>query len=167
MSCDFVIPKFSLIEDEREQQKHFGEIAALYYDNITDPDDIFKNEEHRQKEIDAGVAKIIRDEENPRRFLTACVDYYEELIGAVSYGFYKDYEPEVGRIFRIAVKPEHQRGGVGYELLSRAEFMLEDMGARAIELASTPLAVEFYRKMGYSAIGRYSLYFRKNINKLK
>lgn len=141
MSHDLIIPKYSLVETKVGD--YAEEIAQLYCKTIS------VNHINEHEGFNNMLANVLHHQRSNIAAVTACVDYDDSLIGAVSYGFYRDYEPNHGRIFKIAVQPEHQRGGVGRELLSYAESCLTVMGAIAIELNAKQAAIDFYKKAGY------------------
>ncbi|MCL2280436.1 GNAT family N-acetyltransferase, partial [Candidatus Saccharibacteria bacterium] len=114
MDCDLIIPKYSLLDTKRGE--YAEEIAQLYCETID------MNRVKKQEEFENMFAQVLYYQVS--NLTTACVDWDNNLIGAISYGFYRDCEPTCGRVFKIAVQPQYQRGGVGRELLSYAESCL-------------------------------------------
>jgi ribosomal protein S18 acetylase RimI-like enzyme len=72
-----------------------------------------------------------------------------ELVGSVMVG----YEGHRGWINYLAVRPGHQRQGLGRLLVGEAERRLRELGCAKVNLqirASNKPAVEFYRHIGYT-----------------
>ncbi len=72
-----------------------------------------------------------------------------ESIGAVMVGF----DGHRGWFYYLGVKPKHQNGGFGRQLIDAAEEWLEVRGAPKSMLMvrhSNTKVVEFYKKLGYS-----------------
>jgi predicted N-acetyltransferase YhbS len=60
--------------------------------------------------------------------------------------------PEVFEIRSVAVRPAHQRQGLGGRLMSHAEFLARQAGASTIRLytnAIIPELVTYYSNLGY------------------
>lgn len=63
------------------------------------------------------------------------------------------YEGHRGWLNYVAVDPDHQRTGLGREMVSAAEHLLHDAGCPKVNLqvrSSNQPVLEFYRKLGYS-----------------
>ena len=72
-----------------------------------------------------------------------------------------------GYIRELWVAPEHRRTGSGSHLLSLAESYFAEQGITQVMLNAEPLAVGFYRKMGYeestTAISEGGIIYSKRI----
>jgi ribosomal protein S18 acetylase RimI-like enzyme len=90
----------------------------------------------------------------PELFLVAIVD--GEIVGTVMAG----YDGVRGWLHRLAVRTSQRRGGVGTELVRRAEAEMAKMGCPKVNLqvrSANVAVVGFYRAIGYVADGNVSL----------
>src|SRR5262249_52532966 len=72
-----------------------------------------------------------------------------ELAGTMLAG----YDGHRGWLYRVAVRPRHQRHGVGTALVRHAEAELLRLGCPKINLqvrGTNAVVVAFYRKLGYA-----------------
>jgi ribosomal protein S18 acetylase RimI-like enzyme len=79
-----------------------------------------------------------------------------QLVGTVVAG----YDGHRGWVYYLAVSPGHRRQGIGRALMLRVEKELAQLGCPKLNLqvrSSNPLAVEFYRHLGYEVEDRMSL----------
>lgn len=58
------------------------------------------------------------------------------------------------RIESLFVRPDHMRKGIGSALLKRAELVIASTSHKKIELSAIIVSIDFYRKHGYSDVGR-------------
>ena len=63
-----------------------------------------------------------------------------------------DVSGELARLRRVAIDESWQRKGYGRILIELAEAFARELGARRVESAVAPDAVEFYRKCGYQPL---------------
>lgn len=80
----------------------------------------------------------------------------DEVIGTVMCG----YDGHRGWIYSLAVSPDHQRSGVGRELMETAEDALIRLGCMKINLqifAGNGDVERFYQKLGYQTEARISM----------
>ncbi len=54
----------------------------------------------------------------------------------------------------LYLRPQHQRAGVGSEILQRLELLGWEAGLKALRLHSAPGTVNFYLRHGYREVGR-------------
>ncbi|MBO9517429.1 MAG: GNAT family acetyltransferase [Porphyrobacter sp.] len=90
----------------------------------------------------------------PELLLVATQD--ETVIGTVMAG----YDGHRGWLYSVAVKPSHQRQGIGSMLLNDAERRLADLGCGKINLqvrAGNEAVTAFYRRHGYEVEERVSM----------
>lgn len=83
----------------------------------------------------------------PDLFLVGLVD--DHIVASLMAG----YEGHRGWLNYLAVDPAHQRRGHARAIVAEAERLLRAAGCPKINLQvrnSNPLAIEFYRKLGYS-----------------
>lgn len=62
-------------------------------------------------------------------------------------------EKNTYRIERVAVRKEARKRGLGAKLIQEAEAKITALGGKQITLKSEDIAINFYKKMGYEAIG--------------
>jgi ribosomal protein S18 acetylase RimI-like enzyme len=62
-------------------------------------------------------------------------------------------EGDAGRLYQMAVAPEHQGSGVGRRLVERLETRLRGDGIVRVELHARDAAVGFYQRLGYRNVG--------------
>jgi len=82
----------------------------------------------------------------PELFLVAIAD--GEIVGTVMAG----YDGVRGWLHRLAVRTSRRRGGVGTELVRRAEAEMVHMGCPKVNLqvrSSNAAVIGFYRAIGY------------------
>ena len=87
--------------------------------------------------------KLARDGEN-----LLVLEEGGELVGSIMVG----YEGHRGWINYLAVRPDHQRRGLGRLLMTEAETRLRDLGCPKVNLqvrTSNEAARAFYREVGY------------------
>lgn len=78
----------------------------------------------------------------------------------VAMGALRATAGRVGEIKRMRVAPDHQRRGLGAQILHALERRARDLGFQRIHLDTTAQQVaaqRFYRKHGYCEIGRRAL----------
>ena len=84
---------------------------------------------------------------NPEWFLVGDLD--GQLVATVMAG----YEGHRGWLNYLAVKPAHQKSGLGRLIVGEAERLLREAGCAKINLqirSSNSGVIEFYRKLGWS-----------------
>ncbi|HEX9763784.1 MAG TPA: N-acetyltransferase [Candidatus Acidoferrales bacterium] len=72
-----------------------------------------------------------------------------------------------GHIITIDLRPEHRRGGVGTELMTRAEQRLRELGATRVSLETSVEnlpAIRFYERLGYQRQARLPAYYLGRID---
>ena len=82
------------------------------------------------------------------------------LDGAVIGTTMAGYDGHRGWLYSVAVHPDHQRGGVGSQLLRAAEAKLVEMGCGKINLqirAGNDAVAAFYGRHGYAVEERISM----------
>ncbi len=87
-------------------------------------------------------------------FFVAVVD--GAVVGTVMGG----YDGHRGWVYTVAVRPTHQRQGIGTALLRRLETALAGRGCLKVNLqvrASNAEAVAFYESLGYEVEARVSM----------
>jgi GNAT superfamily N-acetyltransferase len=67
--------------------------------------------------------------------------------------------PEEAQVRYMAVEPEHSGHGVGSSILHALEDRARHAGARRIVLNAREMAVSFYRKHGYTLVGKSGTLF--------
>jgi ribosomal protein S18 acetylase RimI-like enzyme len=80
----------------------------------------------------------------------------DEVVGSVMAGF----DGHRGWLYRVAVRADHRRQGIGARLLRKAENALAKRGCHKVNLqvlVSNPDAVEFYKHLGYSVEPRVNM----------
>jgi ribosomal protein S18 acetylase RimI-like enzyme len=101
-------------------------------------------------------ARILRRRSAVQRELFLVARDGGSVVGTVLAG----YDGHRGWIYRVAVRPSHQRRGVGTALLRRAEESLIALGCPKVNLqvrATNAAVVAFYRKLGYAVEERVSM----------
>lgn len=101
-------------------------------------------------------AAVIRRKLAVQRELFLVARDGESVVGTVMAG----YDGHRGWIYTVAVRPSHQRRGVGTALLRRAEEALTALGCPKVNLqvrATNSGVVAFYRKLGYAVEDRVSM----------
>ena len=63
-------------------------------------------------------------------------------------------EPGIAELDGLFVEPDHWRHGIGRRLLEDAFALARAEGIHAIEVTANPRSEEFYRRLGFAAIGR-------------
>ncbi len=84
---------------------------------------------------------------DPDWFLVGTID--GEVIASLMVG----YDGHRGWVYYFAVKPDLQRGGIGRQMMMRAESMLLERGCPKINLqvrSTNEQVLEFYRRLGYA-----------------
>ena len=93
------------------------------------------------------VEQIQRVATNPAAvFLVAALS--GEIVGTL-LGTYDGWR---GNMYRLVVRPDHRRQGIGRELVRRVERVFADWGVRRITVlveADRPWAAEFWTAIGY------------------
>ena len=93
------------------------------------------------------VEQIQRVATNPAAvFLVAVLS--GEIVGTL-LGTYDGWR---GNMYRLVVRPDHRRQGIGRELVRRVERVFADWGVRRITVlveADRPWAAEFWTSIGY------------------
>ena len=62
-------------------------------------------------------------------------------------------EASTGIISQMAIKKEHQRCGIGKEILNELILKCKTLGVEKIELSARETALEFYSKVGFQTLG--------------
>lgn len=62
-------------------------------------------------------------------------------------------EESTGIISQMAIKIEHQRSGIGREILNELILKCKMLGVEKIELSARETALEFYSKVGFKPFG--------------
>lgn len=65
-----------------------------------------------------------------------------------------------GWVYYVAVKKDHRRYGIGWELMKRVEHDLEQIGYTKLNLqvrSSNLDVIEFYKRLGYGGEDRVSM----------
>lgn len=78
------------------------------------------------------------------------------MVGTVMGG----YDGHHGRVYSVAVRPEHRRAGIGAALVRRLERALAECGCLKVNLqvrTSNSAVVRFYQGLGYSVEERVSM----------
>ncbi len=78
------------------------------------------------------------------------------VIGSIMAG----YDGHRGWLYAVAVSPDHRRGGIGTELVRRAETALAALGCAKVNLqvrATNAVVVRFYERLGYTVEERISM----------
>jgi N-acetylglutamate synthase-like GNAT family acetyltransferase len=88
----------------------------------------------------------IREAASQRHFYVAEED--ETVIGCASVGPFGGRTDESG-IFTVFVDPDHQKRGVGRDLIAALEKDEYFLRADRVEIAASITAVGFYQKLGY------------------
>jgi ribosomal protein S18 acetylase RimI-like enzyme len=84
---------------------------------------------------------------NPELFLVGVSD--DKIVATAMAG----YEGHRGWINYLAVAPEHQRGGLGRQIMDEAEKLLRAQGCPKINLqvrTSNRGVIEFYQRLGFA-----------------
>jgi ribosomal protein S18 acetylase RimI-like enzyme len=90
----------------------------------------------------------------PELFFVAVLD--DRVIGTLVAGF----DGVRGWVHRLAVSPDHRRGGLASMLMRRAESSLKDLGCPKLNLqvrVSNLDVLKFYESLGYEVEERASL----------
>lgn len=101
-------------------------------------------------------AAVIRRKLAVQRELFLVARDGDAVVGTVMAG----YDGHRGWIYTVAVRPSHQRRGVGTALLRRAEEALAALGCPKVNLqvrATNAGVVAFYRKLGYAVEDRVNM----------
>jgi len=61
--------------------------------------------------------------------------------------------PEIGKIGRVAVLPDHRGKGVGTKIMQAIESFARARNFRYLELDAQLQAIPFYERLGYTAMG--------------
>ncbi|CCW36173.1 predicted acyltransferase [Chthonomonas calidirosea] len=61
--------------------------------------------------------------------------------------------PEIGKIGRVAVLPDHRGRGVGTQIMQVIESFAHERNLRYLELDAQLQAIPFYERLGYTASG--------------
>lgn len=126
------------------QDKHFAGVEALW-------EEVFPTDSPWNKAAVAIPAKLAFQ---PELFIVA--EEAGDVIGTVMAG----YDGHRGWLYTVAVKPAHQRKGVGSALLIEAELRLARIGCTKANLqirAGNEAVAAFYRGHGYLAEERISM----------
>jgi ribosomal protein S18 acetylase RimI-like enzyme len=101
-------------------------------------------------------ATAIRKKLAVGRDLFFVADAEGAVVGTVLGG----YDGHRGWVYSLAVRPEHQRRGIGTALVRRLERALAERGCLKVNLqvrASNAGVVAFYEKLGYAVEPRVSM----------
>lgn len=126
------------------QEKHFAGVEALW-------EEVFPADPTWNR---AAVAIPEKLEVQPELFVVA------EAAGAVIGTAMAGYDGHRGWLYTIAVKPGHQRKGIGSALLIEAEERLMRAGCAKANLqirAGNEAVAAFYRQHGYAVEERISM----------
>ncbi len=72
---------------------------------------------------------------------------------AVACGRIHEKEPTIGQIRFMAVDPEYQGQGLGYQILGQLECQASKLGFETLSLNARDSALNFYKKAGYNITG--------------
>ena len=97
-----------------------------------------------------GTSLVLDDEEWSRWFSQAGILVAEENNRIIGFGGIDVTAEE--QLRWVYLLPEFQRGGVGSRILHELETMAWSSGLQSIRLHSTPGAVQFYAKRGYTRV---------------
>jgi ribosomal protein S18 acetylase RimI-like enzyme len=125
-----------MIEIVTYQDKHFAGVEALW-------EQVFPSDSPWNKAAVAIPAKL---KVQPELFIVA--QQGGDVIATVMAG----YDGHRGWLYTVAVKPEHQRKGIGSALLLEAELRLARAGCTKANLqirADNEAVAAFYRRHGY------------------
>ncbi|MCR9180891.1 MAG: GNAT family acetyltransferase [Erythrobacteraceae bacterium] len=126
------------------EHRHFAGVEALW-------EDVFPADSPWNKAAVAIPAKL---KVQPELFIVA--EEAGDVVGTVMAG----YDGHRGWLYTVAVKPEHQRKGVGSALLQEAEARLSKAGCTKANLqirAGNEAVAAFYRTHGYEVEDRISM----------
>lgn len=135
---------FVMLCIETYQDQYFAGVEALWARVF--PDDPPHNR--------AGVAVPEKMRVQPDLFWLALED--AKVIGTVMAG----YDGHRGWLYAVAVDPDHQRGGVGTQLVRTAEAHLAALGCRKVNLqirGGNSAVAAFYARLGYDVEPRISM----------
>lgn len=124
--------------------RHFAGVEALW-------EEIFPTDTPWNKAAVAIPAKL---KVQPELFIVA--EEASDVVGTVMAG----YDGHRGWLYTLAVKPSHQRKGVGSALLKEAELRLSQAGCTKANLqirAGNEAVTAFYRTHGYHVEERISM----------
>jgi ribosomal protein S18 acetylase RimI-like enzyme len=119
-------------------------VIALWQEVLPD------NAPHNDPAMAIRRKRAVRDD----LFFVATLD--GAVVGTVMGG----YDGHRGWVYALAVKPEHQRRGIGSALLRRLEEALAARGCLKVNLqvrASNAGVIAFYTKLGYDVEERVSM----------
>ncbi|SDD04580.1 GNAT family N-acetyltransferase [Natrinema hispanicum] len=74
----------------------------------------------------------------------------DEPIGAARL---REYEDDIGKVERVAVRTSRRNAGIGRALMERLEKQAEAIGFDTLTLHSQTQAADFYRTLGYERRG--------------
>ncbi|GGI87418.1 GNAT family acetyltransferase [Polymorphobacter multimanifer] len=126
------------------EDRHFAGVEALW-------EEVFPTDSPWNKAAEAIPAKL---KVQPELFIVA--EEAGDVIGTVMAG----YDGHRGWLYTVAVKPEHQRRGIGTALLIEAEIRLSRSGCKKTNLqirAGNEAVAAFYRRHGYLVEERISM----------
>ena len=96
-----------------------------------------------------GTSLVLGDDEWRHWFSLAGIVVAEENNRVIGFGAIDVTAEQLRWIYLL---PEFQRGGVGSKILQELETMAWSRGLQSIRLHSTPGAVQFYSKRGYTRV---------------
>ena len=126
------------------QDRHFAGVEALW-------NEVFPTDSPWNKAAVAIPAKL---QVQPELFVVA--EEAGDVIGTVMAG----YDGHRGWLYTVAVRPRHQRRGIGSALLEEAELRLSKAGCTKANLqirAGNEAVAAFYRTHGYLVEERISM----------
>ncbi|WMN11692.1 GNAT family N-acetyltransferase [Marivirga salinae] len=92
---------------------------------------------------------LINDKYEKNGHHLICIGESKEVLGTGRL----NVENTNGIISQMAIKPKHQKLGIGKEILNHLLLKCENMGLDAIELNARETAINFYIKMGFETSG--------------
>lgn len=101
-------------------------------------------------------ATTIRKKLEMDRKLFLVAEVGGHVVGTVMGG----YDGHRGWVYAVAVRPQHQRRGIGRSLLRSAEEALTQLGCMKVNLqvrSSNAAVIAFYQKLGYQIEERVSM----------
>ena len=95
------------------------------------------------------ASELINDAYEKDAYHAICSDTHGNVIGTGRIHI----EKSVAVISQMAVKPEHQKSGVGQKLLKELLVKCKQIKVKRVELSARETAIQFYSKYGFLKIG--------------
>ena len=100
--------------------------------------------------------KVIQEKMSVQKELLFVAEYNGVIIGTIMSG----YDGHRGWLYKIAVKPEYRRRGIGRQLVDHAVAALSNIGCPKVNLqvrSTNAEVVAFYKAVGFSTEDRVSM----------